>query len=511
MSGDTGEIEGVYDGMKEGRPTIVLQHSGKMADFFALVHKSITVAGCTTPDSVVAHMQQEHKFWAPEGKPDSIYDVHNLKFTMHKYISGLLELNRTAPAQMRDLSVVLDMWRDSPETVLQTLSGCFAAISNSMFELGAGNAEVECVMRAMEQLDDLKLNAKSFRNWSHMLNAVGLILSFLSTLTAVTNTYIKANGDHIPWMKNFDTTDSGRAFRLVATILPALAGLFITLLSRLRYVEKWAKLHVAASKLESEIYVFRVKAGDYDIMSTHSGSSANSTGKQRRSGGSASSASLQRRARALFAQRASEVFAGAMSDHLGGDTLATSGNWQPVDSVKSDDAMIEKCRALSTEEYVRKRLVVQRRDFQKLAPHLARLVTILEFWIFAASVFGTVLAATQQDEWVPVSVAFGSLLSAFMSFLSLHVRLTAINSSIADMLGLETRWSSLGVVEKRMRSVKDLFVEVCESAILREASACAAGAAATAVQMKDSRRGDAKKHGEGTEKDSAETEPRKNK
>ena len=116
-----------------------------------------------------------------------------------------------------------------------------------------------------------------------------------------------------------------------------------------------------------------------------------------------------------------------------------------------------------------------------MAPNLARRLTTYEVLVIVTALAGSVLGAVQEKTWIPVAVAFGALLSAFLQYEGLQGRLAAMNAAIRELSELDLQWRNFGVVEKRTRSVKSLLVHVTEAAVLSEAVAYVAGAAQAKV------------------------------
>lgn len=142
---------------------------------------------------------------------------------------------------------------------------------------------------------------------------------------------------------------------------------------------------------------------------------------------------------------------------------------------------------LSTEAYVEHRLLPKLHHFQQEAPRLSRILTFYEVLIFVASLIGTLLGALKVKEWIPIAVAFGSIIGTLLQYQNLQGRLSAVNAGIQDLTNLSLQWCSLGVVEQRTRSVKRFVIEVCENAIVREATAFTAGAAQAVQDTQRSR------------------------
>merc|ERR1719356_1126186 len=107
--------------------------------------------------------------------------------------------------------------------------------------------------------------------------------------------------------------------------------------------------------------------------------------------------------------------------------------------------------------------------YEGLAPRLSSRLRCYEVLIFISALAGTLLGALNGQEWIPVAVALSSVLTHFLQYEGLQSRLVAVNSAITDLNALHAQWRSFGVVEKRMRSTRNLIVGVTENAILREA------------------------------------------
>jgi hypothetical protein len=392
------------------------------------------------------------------------------------------------------------------------LSGCFASISASVIELGAGNADEESVLSALEQQALLKHNAHLFARSANILNLCGTLLSFLSTASAVVSTYIivKAS-DGSDWAEEYEKTVWWHILNVMTTFLPSLAGLLITLLSRLRYVEKWAQTHVASVEIESEIYAFRTRAVDYDFAQYAIAVELANQAKSKRRGNkqmgkkmTGDSGEQSRLRRELFANRVSTIFTQALAGALKGDALDNTNAMSLVHAAREknmgakqghngssytplldfEEEVDDLVKPLSSEAYYEHRLQKSLKHFSALAPRLASKVRMYEILIFVTSVCGTLLGACRQIVWVPFAMSAGLILASYLQYESLQARLTAANAAISEISSAQTQWRSLGVVEKQMRSTRNFLVSVVEGAILREAGAYASGAQAASKNVR---------------------------
>jgi len=132
---------------------------------------------------------------------------------------------------------------------------------------------------------------------------------------------------------------------------------------------------------------------------------------------------------------------------------------------------------ISTEAYVEWRLRPLLARLRASTPKLSQELIAMEITIFLLATIGTLLAAMNFRDWIPVSVSLGSALNAFVHYRGLQPRLEASNASIARIQGLLTYWSGLSVVDRRMPVVKQRIVQTVEMSVMQEVAARAPGSA----------------------------------
>ena len=253
LNGDGTELQQCRDYIMSGSPTVILQYTGNAADMISHIYDATVVHGKSTPDEVIAKVTEAYPPWLDEA--GNLYGLGGMKESMYPIVTGFLDTYAVAPLQMENMIVVTNVWKQSPETVLQELSSCFAAASHSKSELGARTADADSVQYARELQHRLERSAQRFAYAANTMSISGTVLSFLSTVAALLRVWMSIKADKLQWVQEFRHGSSWSWLIMTTIVLPATAGIFITLLSRLRYVEKWGRLHVAAAKVESEIFV----------------------------------------------------------------------------------------------------------------------------------------------------------------------------------------------------------------------------------------------------------------
>jgi len=494
----------LFRSITSGLPTIILKNTGVASDFWGHLVDIVLKDQCTTEDTVIRRLNERYPFWYASSDPETLYGGDKLNKNMYPFVNSLLSVQW---AQLRNSTVVIDAFTENPESVLKRLSACFAASSDNAVELGAGSAADKVVENVWHQYEILKHNCHSFAALSNRMTLGGLLLAFFSTVFAVFLTYVKGHKDQ-SWTDL--VVQHEHEAKMMIMVIPALAGLLVTLLSRLRYVSKWGGVYLAAEQTKSEIYKYRAHAAEYDARAVPK---LVSTDKKSKKAGQKSAKAAQAQEikvrsrpeiRKCFVERTSAIFRDVMTTEINNDALSDPGDleacrlrWQdkkkpsaprvccgliasrPALVVKEYEAMDDEedindddlISSLSCEEYFEHRTLPKLAHYRALAPRLSRRLTCYEVLIVLTSLGSTLLGALELTDWIPIAVAFGAVLGSLLSYEALQQRVASANAAVQDLTDAQVRWSSYGVVEKRTPSVKALMVEVTETAIMRDAAA----------------------------------------
>ena len=121
---------------------------------------------------------------------------------------------------------------------------------------------------------------------------------------------------------------------------------------------------------------------------------------------------------------------------------------------------------LTIDSYVCYRMRPMMKMLELRANKLSRRLALIEIAGFFIQSSGSVLAVFEFTEWVAVTVAIASILSAFIEFINLRNQVTSVNLALRDMQSLSVFWDSLSIVRRRTPLVKMQVCEITESAFL---------------------------------------------
>lgn len=225
------------------------------------------------------------------------------------------ELATRAPVLFKKTVVTVDLVKDSAESVLTTVTGCFAAGSGGIPELGLGNAETNMIMNAWKRHLLLWKNAVSLRKNAHIMFAIVSAISFLIALASTFYTLISVNCDESEikatrlWKKRYQK---------LLIVLPIIAALFSTVRAKLRLVDKWKICEYAAYQIVTEIYKFRTRTFEYDParQAEGNGEQESSSSKETKHAASHNN-SVAGIVRDTFCTRVQEIFNGVMESDVG--------------------------------------------------------------------------------------------------------------------------------------------------------------------------------------------------
>merc|ERR1712113_698008 len=230
--------------------------------------------------------------------------------------------------------------------------------------------------------------------------------------------------------------------------------------------EKTSKLHVLAAMIETEIYYFRTKTAHYSAAMRTQDMKRDIDDEDDRQHEDAP-ALTSHRMRAKFIETVQGIFKHALSDSMSHDALhSASGTFPDKGSVavyarecvlhnenvperktlprqetlkhsaisdvenhlcekllpKDGKDMDDFLSPVSTEAYVEERLSLKLAHWRSSAPAIAGALGFMNTLIVVMSTVGTLLAALGWKEWVPVSMALGSVLTSWVEYKGLRPR-----------------------------------------------------------------------------------------
>eukprot|EP00746_Dinoflagellata_sp_MGD_P121322 gnl/MRDRNA2_/MRDRNA2_56525_c0_seq1.p1 gnl/MRDRNA2_/MRDRNA2_56525_c0~~gnl/MRDRNA2_/MRDRNA2_56525_c0_seq1.p1 ORF type:complete len:639 (+),score=125.88 gnl/MRDRNA2_/MRDRNA2_56525_c0_seq1:272-1918(+) len=516
-----------------GSPTVIIKHSGKASDFFGWVGDALA-EGKTKTSEVLSWINEKYPFWYSEGYPDALYSVGSLGVSMQPYVDKILVTHNSNPAAMKKSFVVVNGFLSPPAKVLMRLSNALAEAG--IEDLESKDHDRDAIISAWQQHALLHHNAAYFRKLADRLTYGGLVVSFFSTFTAATS---------MADVSSVFGSSLGHFLEVCAhyllIILPALGSLIMTVLSKMRFVNKWADCHMAAVQTECEIYKFRMRTGIYDDTIEHLEVDENQDkakdkdkdkkkSKDKDKDPALALKSKTTSPRHKFVARSSRLFSrllrGEMAEdmmqqaesatHLKSRLQSIKSRKSKLDGIKKaiipifekvsllepllppKDEMHEKAleegydmepddlvSTMNIEQYIEYRTMTLLEEYKEDQRPVAKRLHYLEMLIFIASLLSTLFGAMQMKEWIPVTVALISLINAFIQYGSFSGRLNAKSAAISELSSIVASYRSMDVVEQRTRTVKNLIVEVVENSVLRDAMALVgnAGAAVSVTNL----------------------------
>eukprot|EP00746_Dinoflagellata_sp_MGD_P150596 gnl/MRDRNA2_/MRDRNA2_82436_c0_seq2.p1 gnl/MRDRNA2_/MRDRNA2_82436_c0~~gnl/MRDRNA2_/MRDRNA2_82436_c0_seq2.p1 ORF type:complete len:1083 (+),score=205.85 gnl/MRDRNA2_/MRDRNA2_82436_c0_seq2:86-3334(+) len=255
--------ERIKRSLSTGTPTVMLYNTGGVAQTFGSLHNwcvsqnlrlldECARTGKDPMQAILAHTDM----------------VSSEPWTKKFGVSSIAEMQRLvkrAPEVMRKSVVVVDVLKETPEQVVEKVTGAFASGGKGLPELGLGSAEEDIVLDAWKTHMILTSNAKRFRRWGDFFYYFSLFLTFISSIFAVLITkedYLDAMTNEL----NFDMDDFCKRLLL---IIPIVSSIVASVINNKRMLQKWAALKTAASQITAEIYKFRNRVLEYDAFQVH--------------------------------------------------------------------------------------------------------------------------------------------------------------------------------------------------------------------------------------------------
>jgi len=248
----------IQQSLSTGTPTVMLYNTGGVAQTFSSLHQ-----WC-----VSKHIQIGDECRRTGNDPTRLVlsraDVVSTEPWTKRFgvstVSGFQRLVKRAPEVMRKSVVVVDVLRETPEQVVEKVTGAFASGGKGLPELGLGSAEEDVVLDAWQTHMIYTDNAMRFRRDGDFFYYFSLVLTFISAVCAVLIT----KKDYIGEMTNALDFDMGDFFNRLLLIIPIVSTVVASIISKKRLIQKWASLKTAAAQIVCEIYKFRNRVLEYD-------------------------------------------------------------------------------------------------------------------------------------------------------------------------------------------------------------------------------------------------------
>jgi len=475
--------------IQAGSALVMIQNTGGVVQAFASLHRGM-LSSVPPPDTITLLGKLE--LVSPE-RWSSNFGVTEINI--------LKELNQRAPQLLRKTIVQVDLLNDSSEEVLATLSNCFSG-GTSMPELGLGEAEVLTALSAWKRHISLWENAATF---SFRATVLQLTLFAFGLLTVTVSVVYSNNKKHTD-------ADLVKQYADLMVILPIVTGVIGTIRSKLRFKEKGAACLMGAHNIVSEIYKYRLRAGQYDTIPKPSTDDDDDAPKL-------TPKQLEQRAREMCVETCQDVYAKALASEVSkgsalnhpkaamlntasseertmffrkleshvakelyGETTKSKGwgskkvspNAEGGDEAKSKSKggeIDDFSSPLELDIYIDFRVRSMAKKMEKRTPSLALQLNILEVCALLANAFGGMLAVLGYAQWVSVAVATGIIFASLQDYYALPSQVGASNEATAEIHSVISWWDSLSLVQRKKRDTKQKAAELAEAAILKPIAA----------------------------------------
>lgn len=478
-------------------PFIVLRHTGGAADILAEAHLRRNAP--TRAERIVSYKRANRK-------DRTAWDDGE----------GGEEGSFCLPSTVQEgRIVVVDPMRDSTDRIVEKVLQCISLVEDvEAQQIGAKDMEQHRLTEAWELQLELKMNADTQLCNSNIIQYSILIMSVATAFLAVLYEqmlHCDENGCLPPrWMS---------VLKWSVSLLPLVSAFFMSCNSRFSPHIKWAQLAFAASAVETEIYEYRARVGEY--LPRFGSNFFKDDAASQLSPSNASKAKLKDRhlfampepqetRRGTFSLCLEEIERQVMNGEVKKGSLKPlpPGSFQAfqqglIDRLKVDPevdssrkpllpyhgsgkyrgascdiALDDGLSTLSAEDYINFRLRPTLARFRNRAPELERQIMFCQVCIFLATSANAVLALLSQQldhasmgtRWMPVVIAFTSAVSAAMEYEMLNSKLMYVNNALLDLNNVLVWWASLSLVEKRTDTSKQYLVDMTEGACSAELS-----------------------------------------
>ena len=326
-------------------------------------------------------------------------------------------------------------------------------------EIGSDKDDKIRLSYAWIQYETLKKNAKSLEKWSLFYFITIGILSFLTSLVSTLYTLY-----------------NNRIMGIFSIILPIITGLSLTLFYTFKPIQRWATSEIGRRMIIGEIFKYRTRTGIYHI-------SKKFIDKKNK----------ERKARELFSEELIKIWKNLELSDFKLSSLRTISNHkfeEVIKKIKDKENNLfdnkpynldlenglpinnktDPLEKISVDDYVNLRLDHLINKNKKNAPKYEFFLKLFQFLIFLFTASGAFLSHINLSIWVPIVLAFSTMLSTIMEQEQLMVKLSSTNGIYMQLEQLRCYWHGLCLVDKRKVSNANYIVENTESILISQLS-----------------------------------------
>lgn len=442
-----------------------------------------------------------------------MFDANNPYELFADELNGLRMVERVQkvaynwPKNFSEESVLLiDLLTDEADDLVMRFIEVMSVIESApSLEPGGEQSERVALQQAQLMIRHLEHLLKQQRRITFVLYASIVVVTFGVTLVSCVSQYSKEEGNSLQ-----PSDGNSSIFRAVNIALPIVLGMLLTIYATMQPGSKWATIEFAKARIEGEAYKYRCGVGAYrrnycaypshshpreafmtqlreiwDSVESIELAYKVSEGEKKlqqwlspptpvpKSATLVPSNSRSAKNRMVHPLRAKEYRKDLAS--IGQDleeqpfaskqAMVTSANrkTEPTSSGKGDE--ISQLN-LTADEYLVQRVLEELKRLERENPWLLASLRFYQIGIIVISSAGTILAAYEQQLWIPLVLAMAHALELAMNFRSLPLRLQRANICYSRLQQVVLWWSGLSLFDQRLQQAKFKLVLNVENILL---------------------------------------------
>eukprot|EP00462_Mataza_sp_D1_P021463 CAMPEP_0175145468 /NCGR_PEP_ID=MMETSP0087-20121206/14788_1 /TAXON_ID=136419 /ORGANISM="Unknown Unknown, Strain D1" /LENGTH=868 /DNA_ID=CAMNT_0016430219 /DNA_START=65 /DNA_END=2671 /DNA_ORIENTATION=- len=486
LAGGTGWVyERMLDIMSKGRPLIVLDNTGGAADMISLLIRFYRkhIRPTAGPRNLQNSSLREEflKFKEQNMKKKQTDSSAETTLSSWKCTYGMSPemFVESWPQRFNENATVrVDIAKDPHiQTLQDRISRVMASVYDGVDGLGDKEAEGLAIEHTLLLQSKLFASAVSYKRIAYIMQMCIRMLLLATTTLTVVQAYLQLNGH-----------PKGSAMTTVTLIVPLVTGAMITLFQVYRPLKKWAYLYSTVHKIESELWKFSARVGQYkpkvdgghqhriafSKVISRLWTEVNGTDIQY---GSLNSTKRSWKVMSLVkSNRVNPLPSGINQDS---DSDDEEGNLYELEEARKENATLDisglgprdklvRLKVMTAREYVDSRIVPAMAAYQSTSPKIARNNGILTILIVLITSSSTGFVHFGYEIWVPLLIAVVGFLEFIQSFWQYESRLPALNAASSALTGLLLLWDGQSLIHQRMPASKEALVQSAEAVIMAE-------------------------------------------
>jgi len=286
---------------------------------------------------------------------------------------------------------------------------------------------------------------------------------------------------HMGWLlKNCSNSiaDISTGLHVCLIALPVAAALLMIMQNNFQVAQKWASVHVAASRVVTEIYQFLAAVGPYNA-----GATINQKLFQKRLRTLARCSSASGMPEEDVMGGSEDEFAHDLSllqRHVEQSLYGIGPHWQIMRRLGSccgccfaspatwgwasllDVEQKDLTAPVTTETYVEMRMNPLRTHYTEMVRRLARTHKILYLLLLLFLGGSVLLGALGLPGWIPVTVSLAAVVGSLVQWVAPPEVFAALNSALSTLSSFDLKWQGTDIRESRSQATKELFVTATE-------------------------------------------------